>query len=529
MLPASSRPLAGPLVSLSPLRYSAGAASSGDSHPCLAVSAPSSDPPFAAVDKMSVPVDRPGVWSRVRRAFSEFLAVPTGVMASFVALAIVVVWLDRTSPGWIAPVRSLVRTYLFQEAGATNSFLGMATTGLITMTSITFSMLLLALQQSASLIGTQVANSFLLRRRNQLLLGFFLGLTLFVLVVHAAAHDSFVPLLGAALALLLTMAALYGLAILLFTAVNQMRPTAVLNDVRVLTLQARERQRDLLILSYRTPQYTGGTEVRVHAEAHGYVRDIDVDVLRAALGERSGEAEVECVLEIGEYAAYGDELVRVRAERPEDAERLARVARDAVRLDYQRATRRDPSFGVEQLRVMGWSSGSTAYHNPGVALEAVRNLRDVVARWMVNYDEVEGSGGQIPLVYPDGLVERALEAIGALAVVSTESLQFATYEGAVRAYEGVFARLPDHLQDRVAASLRRLVTGLGDHILTQSLEEALTAIAHTLRTEGHADTADVVETARRQMASVAGSLAARSTRAQEATSDGENGSAKSSP
>jgi hypothetical protein len=170
--------------------------------------------------------------------------------------------------------------------------------------------------------------------------------------------------------------------------------------------------------------------------------------------------------------------------------------------------------------VIGWSSGSTAYHNPDIALEAVRNLRDIIDRWVVNFEEVEGSGGRIPLVYPDGLVERALEAIGALAVVSTESLQFATYEEAVRAYEGVFTRLPDHLQDRVVTSLRRIVTGLGDHVLTRSLEEALTAVVRTLREEGYADAADAVETARQQMASVAGSLAARSTRAQEVTSAG---------
>ena len=208
-----------------------------------------------------------------------------------------------------------------------------------------------------------------------------------------------------------------------------MRPSAVIDEVRVLTLEARERQRELLILSHRAPQYTGGTEVRVCTEAHGYVRDIDVDALREALEQRRGEAEIELVLEIGDYAAYGDELARVRAERPEEAERLARVTEDALRLDYERATRRDPSFGVEQIRVIGWSSGSTAYHNPGIALEAVRNLRDVIARWVVNYEEVEGSGGQIPLVYPDGLVERALEAIGALAVVSTESLQFRDLRG----------------------------------------------------------------------------------------------------
>ena len=54
-------------------------------------------------------------------------------------------------------------------------------------------------------------------------------------------------------------------------------------------------------------------------------------------------------------------------------------------------------------------------------------------------------------------------------------------------------------------------------------------MVHTLREEGYADAADAVETARRQMASVAGSLAARSTRAQEATSGEGDGSSGPSP
>lgn len=475
------------------------------------------------MDRHHVPIDRAPLLSKVRRAYGEFLTVPSLVMLGFLALAVATLWLDRAGPDWIHPVRDLVERYLFRKASSTNSFLGMVTTGLITMTSITFSMLLLALQQSASLIGVQVVNSFLLRRRNQTLLGFFLGITLFVLVVHAAANDSFNPLLGAVLALLFTMAALYALALLVFSAINQMRPQEVIAEVRTLTLQAREEQRDLLLASYRTPRFTGGTEVRVTTEHHGYVRDIDLPALRKALQARQGEAEVEIRLEIGDYVSYDEELARVRAAVPEEAERLARATKAALQLDYQRATRRDPAFGIQQILMIGWSSGSTAYHNPGVAAESVRNLRDVVARWSEDYDAVEGSPGSIPLVYPDGLVERALEALEALAVVSTESLQYPTFEEVMRAYARLFGRLPAHLQDRVGTALHRLVTGLGDHVMTRSLEEALEEMVGALRAAGHAETADVVETALQQMASTAGTLAARSTRVQEATSSGSSG------
>ena len=475
------------------------------------------------MNSSAVPLDRPGLWSRIRRGVVEFLWVPATVMLAATVLALTAIWLDRTAPAWIEPVRTLIRDYVFGTASSTNAFLGMETTGLITMTSITFSMLLLALQQSASLIGAQVVYSFLLRRRNQVLMGFFLGATLFVLVVHASTKEGFNPLVGAALSLLLAAAALAALAVLVFTAVNQMRPQTVIGNVRTLTLVARERQRDLLMASYRSPRYTGGTHVQVRTEKHGFVREIKLDKLRRALQERRGEVEIEIRLEVGDYASYGDVLACVRAEQPGEAERLARVTRKAIVLDYQRATGRDPAFGVEQILMIGWSSGSTARHNPGVALDAVRNLRDILARWLVNYEEVEGSGGTIPLVYPDGLVQDALAALEAIAVVATESMQSLTFEEVMNAYQRLIPRLPEKLKQRSAVSLCRLVTGLGDLVLTPQLEAALAGVAQTLRETGDPDTAAVVERSVRQMASTAGTLAARSTRVGKATSDDTGG------
>ncbi len=472
-----------------------------------------------AMAKNPVPLDRPGLWSRIRRGLTEFLWVPAIMMLAAVVLAGTAIWFDRNVPGWIRPVRGLVKTYVFPKASSTNDFLGMETTGLITMTSITFSMLLLALQQSASLIGAQVVYSFLLRRRNQILMGYFLGATLFVLIVHAGTEEGFNPVLGAAVSLILTAAALAALAALVYTSVNQMRPQAVIENVRTLTLEARRRQRELLMASYRSPRYAGGTEIRIRTEAHGFVREIRLEPLKKALQGRRGEAEVELRLEVGDYASYGDELARVRAEDPAEAERLAGVTRKAIRLDSQRATERDPSFGVDQILMIGWSSGSTARHNPGVALDAVRNLRDIVARWTVNYEEVEGSDGTIPLVYPDGLVQKAIGAMEAIAVVATESMQSVTFEEVMHAYRHVFHKLPEKLQDRAAVSLCRLVTGLGDLLLTPQLESALDGVARTLRDAGYPDNADVVEASTREMASTAGTLAARSTRVSVARSD----------
>lgn len=466
--------------------------------------------------KQNVPTARADFASRLRRAFSEFLWMPGLTLIGATGVALVILWLDTAEYEWIRELREPLAANIFQNASSTKSFLETSATGLLTMTSITFSMLLLALQQSASLIGAQVVYSFLLRRRNQILLSYFLGVTLFTLIVAAFASDEFHAPISAFVVLLMMAGSLFGLALLVFTAVNQMRPQVVIGEVRTLTLEARQRQKDLLLASWRTPQYRGGTEVAVTTEDRGYLRDVDVEQLRRALQTRKVEAEIEILPEIGNYVAYGEVMARVRAETRAEAERLAQVTRAALRLDYRRAVKRDPSFGIEQLLMIGWSSGSTAEHNPGVAAESVRNLRDIAARWAETYESVEQSDGEIPLVYPDGLMKRVFDAFQALAGVSSESLQTPLFEEVLHAYILLIPRLPEELLDQLVDSLGRLMTALGDLVMTRMLDEAMEKLAVALSNRGREEAAARIRDAKREMASLSWGIEGRSTRAQEA-------------
>jgi hypothetical protein len=156
----------------------------------------------------------------VSRAFSEFLAIPSYVIVSFLTLAVGSYLFDRAHPAWLAPVREMLRTHVFSEPDATSSLLSTIAGGLITVTSITISLLLLALQQSAATMTAEVFDQFLRRRLNQVYFGFFIGLALYSLVTLATVASSFNPVFGATIAVLLTVIALYLLIVLLYTSVR---------------------------------------------------------------------------------------------------------------------------------------------------------------------------------------------------------------------------------------------------------------------------------------------------------------------
>ena len=179
-------------------------------------------------------------FENVRRAFVEFLTIPTMVIAGFLGLALVMHFLD--SSGGAASKWG----GLFSDPQATRDFLGVIAGGIITVTTMTFSLLLIAVQQGAAALTSLVLDQFLRRKVNQFYFGFFVGLALYSLIMMASINPLHQPALGVALAGVMTAVALYMLIFLIYSTINQMRPVVILNSIHDHTLLARNNQRDLL-------------------------------------------------------------------------------------------------------------------------------------------------------------------------------------------------------------------------------------------------------------------------------------------
>lgn len=102
------------------------------------------------------------VLARVRRPLGEFLMLPALIVAGLLALAVLV---DRADNAAGAPEAwGPVRGFLGQYAGDTQSAIGLLSAvagGLFTVASVTFSILLLAVQQGAASLTSQVVDRYL--------------------------------------------------------------------------------------------------------------------------------------------------------------------------------------------------------------------------------------------------------------------------------------------------------------------------------------------------------------------------------
>jgi uncharacterized membrane protein len=156
---------------------------------------------------------------QIGRAYSVFLGIPTLVIAAFLLLAALVYLLDTVHIPVLTSLRQWLSRYVFKSPEATSNLLRVLTGSIITITSITFSILALAVQQAASLFTSQVIDQFLGRKLNQVYFGYFVGLSLYLLLL-AAVGEGFNPILGAMLAVLFTIVALYFLVVLIYATIN---------------------------------------------------------------------------------------------------------------------------------------------------------------------------------------------------------------------------------------------------------------------------------------------------------------------
>jgi hypothetical protein len=271
------------------------------------------------------------------------------------------------------------------------------------------------------------------------------------------------------------------------------------------------RQHPLIHRTLRTGRLSQVPVAVVTAPTDGFVADIDIDAIGTALADLDGSAEVVYLRSVGSYVAFQDPLAEVRAERAVDVAGLVDSVAAATHLVQDRDIDRDPAYGIKQLTTIAWRSISTSQQNPGPGAAAINAFHDLLARWSVS-EERDGKESPVAVVYPDNVMSSLFGGLESLAVVASEAMQHQTYAAILNVLAVTFDRLDAAERRRAEDLVLRSLSGLGDHVLTLELDDALATIAATLDAGGATETAHAVRTARNQLAESIGSLNSRATR-----------------
>lgn len=406
---------------------------------------------------------RHGRLRRWHRAATELAAVPLLIILGFCGLAVVSIIADQThSVGVLNSARQAAGHVVGKQAASTA--LQAIATGLVTVASITFSVLLLAVQQTAANLSPVVLDQFIRRRSNQAFLGFFVGLTLFSYVVMAAVQNSTPPILGATLATLLTIVALLILLLLVYSTVAQMRPANVVRVIHDRALAARREEERILARTRR--ESTSGHPVAAlyRAKITGYLTHLDLDRMQRALATAE-DAEICLHVTLGQHISYGEPVATVRDGHIDRAEAIARHVAAALTVSAQRDLAHDPTTGIDQLGNIAWTSGSTAKHNPEIAREALNALEDIAARWLIDKPEsrpTQDPPERLAIIYREDDLDRLLDVFYSMLIAAHESHQHTFAAAVLYAYSRLLQRASGPVGQRLRRDLSQVTDILND-------------------------------------------------------------------
>ncbi len=357
---------------------------------------------------------------------------------------------------------------------------------------------------------TRVFDQFLRNRINQAYFGFFVGLSLYCLLILSTVTSDFNPIIGATLALLLTIFALYFLLVLIYTTINEMRPPVIIEAIFENILKALKNEKKLLNKTLRSPKFDGKINQRIKSETYGYLANIHLNIIETVLQSVKGDFEIVYYISVGDYIAVHDVFAEVKSSSEKDCERICDAVIHATDIQKQRKSVNDPGDTIEQLEIIAWTSISTAKSDPYPGLLAIRTIRNLLSVW--DDEELEKEKKPLPIVYNAHSKSKLFNSLETLAVASSESLQHMVFTEVVRNFSLLFDRLNKHDQKRAEDVIMRILACMGDLVLTAPLENALENLANVLKKHDRFETANHLVEAKNQLARSVGKLNSRSTR-----------------
>ena len=317
---------------------------------------------------------------------SSLWFIPSLFVAGSVLLALGLIELDlRIDPA----LRQSYPRLLAAEAEGSRAMLSAVAGSMITVAGVVFSIVIVSLSLASTQYTSRVLRHFMRDRANQAVLGVFLGIFAYCIVVlrtfsAAGRGEEFVPsiavLVGAALSLV-------GMGFLIFFIHHTAAAVQASEIIASITEEATAAIDKLF------PEELGAEEGRsrevegdgvpddgwrpVPSSETGYVQTIDVETLASFARERGVSVRVE--RGVGEFAAEGKPIVSV-SPAAEIGPKGVKALNAAFAVGKYRTAEQDPAFGIRQLVDIALKALSPGINDTTTAVNCLDYLGVILSR-----------------------------------------------------------------------------------------------------------------------------------------------------
>lgn len=273
-------------------------------------------------------------------------------------------------------------------AAGARGLLSTVATSMITVAGVVFSITIVALSLTSSQYTSRVLRNFMRHRVNQVVLGVFVGIFAYCLVVlrtiRGGDEGAFVPSLAVLGALVL---AFVGIGFLIYFIHH------IALSIQASSILAAVADETIAVVDRLFPQELGDDpdeaavdEVglpaddawqAIGASRTGYLEVVDADALLAVARERDTIVRME--RGIGEFVVAGTTLASIGPRVPVD-ESTVRALNDAYVISRQRTVQQDAAFGIRQIVDIALRALSPGINDSTTAVMCVDYLEAILVR-----------------------------------------------------------------------------------------------------------------------------------------------------
>jgi uncharacterized membrane protein len=301
--------------------------------------------------------------------------VPTVIVLSAAALALGAVELDSIVG---RDVLSRFPRFFGVGAAGARELLSAIAGSTITVTGVVFSITIVALSLTAAQYSPRVLRNFMADRPNQVVLGVFVGVYVYCLLVLRTVRggeDSFIPGISIVVALVLALVSIGLLIFFIHHIALSIQVSHIAARIHRETMGAIRAVYPTRLEEAQAPVAEPSAWSFIAAEGTGYIQQIDIDRLAGAARGAGRVARMEKA--VGEFVIAGHALIAVSGDDPPERE-VAQALRSAYAINTYRDIRQDPGFGVQQLVDIALKALSPGVNDVGTARNILHYLSAVL-------------------------------------------------------------------------------------------------------------------------------------------------------
>ena len=271
-------------------------------------------------------------------------------------------------------------------AAGARGMLATIASSMITVAGVAFSITIVALTLASSQYTSRILRNFMRDRPNQIVLGAFVGIFVYCLVVlrtiRGGDEGAFVPPLAVLVAVLLAFVGIACLIFFIHHIASGIQAETIIKAAADETLDAIDRLFPDEMGEEADAQQSSGTHIDesrwqpIGALRTGFIQGVNSESLLKAA--RQHETVIRMERGVGEFIVEGAPLISIAGAAPDNkfADRIDSI----FTIDHQRTMLQDAGFGVRQIVDVALKALSPGVNDTTTAVTCVHYLSAILAR-----------------------------------------------------------------------------------------------------------------------------------------------------